>query len=113
MEDGRDGDGRRDVAKRMDDRGHNAYVGCAMNLLLLLSALLSALTGAGAGVRRPEVAQAVSARSVVASPVRIAVRPAQRPVAALPTLVRSAAMAGGVRPVLLGAVDLWASRRRE
>lgn len=84
-----------------------------MNLLLLLSALLSALTGAGVGMRRPEVAQAVAAQSVTATPAPVTVRLAQRPIAALPTLVRSAAVVRGVGPILLGTVDLWASRRRE
>ena len=85
-----------------------------MNLLLLLSALLSALTGAGVGVRRPEVAQAVAGRSVAAQPAPIvAVRVGQRPSAALPRLIASAMFVRAIVPVMLGPVDLWATRRRE
>jgi hypothetical protein len=51
-----------------------------VNLLLLLSALLSALTGVGASARQPQLAQAVAgqtrtAPALVVQPVR-SVRPA-------------------------------------
>lgn len=85
-----------------------------MNLLLLLSALLSALTGAGSAVRRPEVAQAVAVRSVAGQPAQIAEsRVAQRPVAAPPTLVTSAAIVRIIAPLKVASIDIWASRRRE
>ena len=98
----------------MDDRRGDPYVRRRMNLLLLLSALLSALTGVGSAVRRPEVAQAVAVRSVAGQPARIAaLRVAQWPVAALPTLVASAAMVRIIAPVKVASIDIWASRRRE
>lgn len=59
-------------------RESSPYVAAAMNLLLLLSALLSALTGVSAGVRAIEP-QAVAERVVSAAIAgRVAVSP-QRP----------------------------------
>ncbi|WP_174285412.1 hypothetical protein [Sphingomonas bacterium] len=85
-----------------------------MNLLILLSALLSALTGIGSAVRRPEVAQAVAARSVAVQPARAAAALiAQRPVVPLPKLVASAAMEAAVAFVRVVSIDFWANRRRE
>lgn len=54
-----------------------------MNLLLLLSALLSALTGVGASTRGVEPAAAVSQAAVATAAVR-AVRVTTRPVTAIP-----------------------------
>lgn len=85
-----------------------------MNLLLLLSALLSALTGVGSGVRSGQAVQAVAERSATAV-ATVAVAPARtiRPVAGLPTLAEQAlpvALATfAVRPV----APIFASRRRE
>ena len=85
-----------------------------MNLLLLLSALLSALTGVGGGVRGQQAVQAVAERSVtVAASARVARAATIRPLAAVPT---PASQAPGValavfalRPV----APIFASRRRE
>jgi hypothetical protein len=84
----------------------------AVNLLLLLSALLSALTGVGASARQPQVAQAVAqqARAAVT-----ASRPAvaHRPIVLAPSL---AVLAGApLASVLhLAAIEpVFASRRRE
>lgn len=91
-----------------------AYVFRAMNLLLLLSALLSALSGIGGSARAPGVAQAVAGASVVAPRlVPAQARAAPRPVAALPTRRASAAI--GVVPAIprVVSVPAWADRQRE
>ncbi|KQT33318.1 hypothetical protein ASG29_04440 [Sphingomonas sp. Leaf412] len=83
-----------------------------MNLLLLLSALLSALTGVGGSVRQPQVAQAVAQQARVSAP-RVAVAPAARPVAALPVPAVQT-IAPVVRAFALAAIaPLYATRRRE
>jgi hypothetical protein len=84
-----------------------------MNLLLLLSALLSALTGVSAAVRTPQVTQSVTGSSASAAQVaarRVAVR--AHPVQSLPSL---SSVAGTVEVVkaLPERQPLWASRRRE
>lgn len=85
-----------------------------MNLLLLLSALLSALTGVGGSVRAPDVAQAVAGASaaVAVAPAR---RPgvAARPVLGLPGLVAGTRLPWGVGLALPAAEPIWATRRRE
>jgi hypothetical protein len=86
----------------------------AMNLLLLLSALLSALSGIGGTARAPHQARAVAGASVVA--VRVAPSRAQvahRQVSALPTPASVAPI--GVVPVApsIAAVPAWVDRRRE
>lgn len=81
-----------------------------MNLLLLLSALLSALSGVGVSARRTEatqiVAQATSARSIVVAATPAGVRPAQgwQPLMLL---------FDAVQPALVCARPIWVDRRRE
>lgn len=97
----------------MDVWGERSYVAAAMNLLLLLSALLSALTGVAASARAPEVTQAVATTAVArAAPAGRRVQ-AVRPAAFPPTLAVVA-----IAPVLATAAPakagpLWANRRRE
>jgi cytochrome c553 len=84
-----------------------------VNLLLLLSALLSALTGVGGTARQPQVAQAVAQQvkaAAIASAARhLATRPAPSP--ATPAAVRRAPIA---RAFALAAVEpIFAGRRRE
>lgn len=86
-----------------------------MNLLLLLSALLSAITGGASAMRAPTAAHAVStAAAAVRAEVRSA-RIASRPRQGLPTLARVALLpeTGGVMLPVGGAEPLYASRRRE
>jgi hypothetical protein len=92
----------------------HAYVGRRMNLLLLLSALLSALTGVGGSVRSPDVAQAVagSVRAVDAVAVRQRVA-TSRPAQALPVLTIAAAMPLSIELPLAVREPLWTGRRRE
>ncbi|WP_305171869.1 hypothetical protein [Sphingomonas aurea] len=87
-----------------------------MNLLLLLSALFSALAGIGGAVRAPDAVQAVAGSSVVQAASRAAPRSqATRPTATLPTLVEIAGrlqVSASTNPTAV-AVPLWATRRRE
>lgn len=97
----------------MDDAGVRSYVG-RVKLLLLLSALLSALTGVQAGARAPRAAVAVSQVAVLSAPLRSAsVALGGRPSLILPTLADRARAA--IAPVwrLAVVVPLYASRRRE
>ena len=85
-----------------------------MNLLLLLSAMLSALSGAGIGVRAPQAPVAVNSIAVVASSAQVArVAVAGRPAAALPAPGRTAARPVLARWRLAPAAPLYLSRRRE
>ncbi len=71
-----------------------------VNLLLLLSALLSALTGVGGAVRRPQPAEAVA---IVGTAAATAVREARvpaRPAASLPSLLIVAAAPVAALPVV-------------
>jgi hypothetical protein len=85
-----------------------------LNLLLLLSALLSALTGVAGGAQRLDAAPAV-ARSIGRSAIQ-AVAPAatSRPPATRPVLIEVVApLVRFTQAVIAPAIPLWASRRRE
>ena len=98
----------------MDDPVPNPYVRSAMNLLMLLSALLSALSVGGVAVRRPEVAQAVAqvvaARDVAAEATAAATR---RPVLSLPKLSAVVGEGSAVALSLPPIAAPWTTRRRE
>jgi hypothetical protein len=98
----------------MDDPLRAHYIPRQMNLLLILSALLSALTGAISGVRAPAAQyQAVQARAVQASAPR-AVRTTPTVVAAaLPSLRVLAAAALPAGFALTALAPLYMDRRRE
>jgi hypothetical protein len=84
-----------------------------VNLLLILSALLSALTGVGAAARQPQVAQAVAQQVKAAAIASAARRLATRPAQSHPTLVASGAMPVA-RILAVAAIEpIFASRRRE
>lgn len=83
-----------------------------MNLLLLLSALLSALTGVNASARAPQASTEVAATAIRATAIAPR-QQARRPVVGLPTLAISAA-APVARSLALPAIEpLYAARRRE
>ncbi|WP_144036134.1 hypothetical protein [Sphingomonas jeddahensis] len=85
-----------------------------MNLLLLLSALLSALTGVGGSVRAQDRAQAVAEGSVAAARVASVPRSAtQRPQAVAVTLVEAARAALDTRWTVAPVEPPFATRRRE
>ncbi|MEH3104744.1 MAG: hypothetical protein PGN12_12675 [Sphingomonas phyllosphaerae] len=84
-----------------------------VNLLLILSALLSALTGVGAAARQPQVAQAVAQQVKAAAIASAARRLATRPAQPRATLVDSSG-APQLRVLALVAVEpIFAGRRRE
>ena len=83
-----------------------------VNLLLLLSALLSALTGVGGSARQAPVAQAIAqqGRAAIVSAVR---KFAARPVQPLATLVVSSAPPRATPLPPVSREPAYASRRRE
>lgn len=84
-----------------------------VNLLLLLSALLSALSGVDAGVRPAQAAVAVSQVAETAVSVsRIAPSASTRPTLPLPTRADITAITGAAWR-LASAAPLYLSRRRE
>ncbi|WP_419808035.1 hypothetical protein [Sphingomonas sp.] len=95
----------------LDGRTRNAYVG-RVNLLLLLSALLSALTGAQGVTRAAPVPMAVSQHAERAVVERVAhvVAPG-RPMVALPRPAGLSVLPAGW--VLAPAQPIYLSRRRE
>ncbi|KQM65092.1 hypothetical protein ASE75_08600 [Sphingomonas sp. Leaf17] len=85
-----------------------------MNLLLLLSALLSALTGVVTGGRVERVPQAVSAQAIAARVADAAVRVAtRRPVSVPPSLKASSISGLGHWTSPAVTEPLYAARRRE
>jgi hypothetical protein len=87
---------------------------CHVNLLLLLSALLSALTGVGGSVRGQDRARAVAEGSVAAARVAQVPRIATlRPVQRLATLVESARSGVTTELALTPREPAFAFRRRE
>lgn len=83
-----------------------------MNLLLFLSALMSALCAAGPSshARVPQaVSQAVVAQQATRAVARTAI---SRPVQSLPTLTQLAS-AGTAQAPAIAPIALYASRRRE
>lgn len=86
----------------------------ALNLLLLLSALLSAITGIGASRGDVVPASAVCASAGAVCAARNAVCSiAHRPLAAPLTIVEAAIAPTLDQPVWVRAEPLFASRRRE
>ena len=86
----------------------------AVNLLLLLSALLSALTGVGGSVRAEGRAQAVAEGSVSASPVASAPRMATSRPESCPAALVETARAGAETALALTPIEpVFATRRRE
>lgn len=86
----------------------------ALNLLLLLSALLSAMTGIGAARGQAAPASAVCACTAQARAANRAVRSiAHRPAATFASIVASTVAPLAVVPDVAASEPLFASRRRE
>jgi hypothetical protein len=84
-----------------------------VNLLLLLSALLSALTGIGGSARQPQLAQAVAQEKVARPAAAVRAVLLSRPQQSVTTLASAA-----IAPIsrgwsLLAAEPAFAGRRRE
>jgi hypothetical protein len=91
---------------------HHNHAGPIVNLLLLLSALLSALTGAVPGVRG-QSAQAVAQGSVCSQSVAaMSAKVLRRPVSGI-VMLPQVAVASALRTIVVVALPLWAERRRE
>lgn len=84
-----------------------------VNLLLLLSALLSALTGVGGTARQPQVAQAVAQQARAAATVAARATAEHRPVAVPLALAILAAAPLALSWRIAASVPAYASRRRE
>lgn len=100
-------------ASSVDACACSPYGRTAMNLLLLLSALLSALTGGASAMRAPAAAHAVAVAAAVAEAQAVPARIAARPVQALPRVRQVTATAAPAAFALAAIVPLYASRRRE
>ncbi|TCP32893.1 hypothetical protein EV292_107233 [Sphingomonas sp. BK235] len=98
--------------KRRWTGGASRLMSRCVNLLLLLSALLSALTGVGASARQAQPAQAVAqqarAVAIVSAARRVAVRPRQ----VLAALIASAAAPRVAVRALAPREPIFAGRRR-
>lgn len=93
---------------------HDTYVLHRMNLLLLLSALLSALTGVVTGGRAERVPQAVSAQANAARVADAAVRVATRRPISVPPSRKASSTSFESHWTSPAAVEpLYAARRRE
>ena len=85
-----------------------------MNLLLLLSALLSALTGVGVGVRSAAAPQAVAQGVASLQPERaVAPRAVHGPAAARPSWSDATVVATGIAFAIRVGAPAWTLRRRE
>lgn len=84
-----------------------------MNLLLLISALLSAFTGGASAVRTPAAAHAVACAATAVQAEVCATRIASRPQQAPASLAVAALAPLFTAQPLSSAEPLYASRRRE
>lgn len=84
-----------------------------VNLLLLLSALLSAITGGASAMRTPTAAHAAASASVAVRAAVRSTRIASRPQQDMPGLTAAALPVIGFIPRVDAVARLYASRRRE